>query len=209
MTIESMDFGPNGRAVQSFLDALTLLTVPELDAVATAANDFIGPRVTDDLRMERAEHMRRTVYAMEQQRWGMGFLSEGDRQLATRKAEQARVRELTDEPGHYKHAWSVLEEEITAPVGAASDARNGGDAGANAYYITMTKVIDAAKARAAPPDEIDDKTTEWLRPAAHAAERAGRVLVVQDLIPAAQFEIFAAPMRASGIDLLTLIRETR
>lgn len=207
--MEPIGHGPNSNAVKAFLDALTLLTVPELDAASTAANDFIRPRVTDALRSERAEHMRRTVYALDQQRWGLGFLSEADHNQATRAAEQESKRIFADESGHFEHAWSILEEEITEPVEAALEARDGGGVGATAYNHAFSRVFDAAKARAVAPEKVDRKTTEWLRPAAYAAERAGRALVVQDLIPAAQFEIFAAPMRACGIDLLALLRGTR
>jgi hypothetical protein len=205
--MDSMKYGPNSRAVGAFLDALNVLTVPELEAAAYAANDFIRPRVTDALRTERAERMWQTVFAMERQRWGaLDFLSDVDRQQARQKADEARKRDLGDEAGHFEHAWSILEEEVTAPVEAALEKRDGGGVGATAYHHAFDRVLMAAKARAEQSDGIDYQTTEWLRPGAHAAERAGRVLVVQDLLPAAHFEFFAAPMRAAGIDLLSLLR---
>ncbi|GLI28484.1 hypothetical protein ARHIZOSPH14_27260 [Agromyces rhizosphaerae] len=209
MSYPPLPHGPNSGAVKELLEALSMLSVPELDAAATAANEFIRPRVTDALRTERAENMRRIAYAMEQQRYGMGFLSEAHRQQATRMSAQERERVLVDEPGHYEHAWSILEAEITAPVMATLKTRDGEDVGGAAYNNAMSRIIDAAKARSLKPGGIDQKTTEWLRPGAYAAERAGRVLVVQDLIPAAQFEPFAAPMRACGIDLLALVGEGR
>lgn len=198
--------GPNQRAVDAFLSGLQKLTVPELEAAATAANDLIRSRVTDALRQDRAEHMWQTVFAMERQRWGtMDFLSDADRARAELKANAERDRILGDESGHFENAWSILEHEVSAPVEAALDERDGYGVGATAYKHAFDRIWLGAKARSPQVDDVDYQTTEWLRPGAYAAERAGRVLVVQDLLPAAHFEFFAAPMRAAGIDLLDLL----
>jgi hypothetical protein len=205
--MDSTNYGPHQRAVDAYFSALQKLSVPELEAAATAANDLIRPRVTKALIQDRADHMWQTVFAMEQQRWGtMGFLSDADQARARRKADEARVRIYADDAGHFQHAWSILEEEVTSPVEAALEERGGGDVGATAYHHAFERVLVAAMARAKQAEDIDYQTTEWLRPGAYAAERAGRVLVVQDLLPAAHFEFFAAPMRAAGIDLVGLLR---
>ncbi|WP_133161100.1 hypothetical protein [Microterricola pindariensis] len=203
--MDSTNHGPNQRAIDAFLLRLQTLTVPELAAAATAANDLIRARVTDALRQSRADHMWNIVFATERHRYGtMDFLSDADRAHAKQRADAARDRILGDEAGHFEHAWSIAEAEAAAPVEAALDERDGVDVGAAAYVHAFNRILLVAKACAKEPGAVDQMTTEWLRPGAYAAERAGRVLVVQDLLPAAQFELFASPMRAAGIDLRQL-----